>query len=64
MYIQCMYSIIHGSCTVHVCTRIYIIMVLSVFLLQAMSGDVIVVHTAKVLPAGMHLYDCISGNAS
>jgi hypothetical protein len=33
-----------------------------VFLFQAVSSDAVVVHTAKVLPAGMHLYDCISGN--
>ena len=31
-------------------------------LFQAVSSEAAVVHTAKVLPAGMHLYECISGN--
>ena len=41
--------------TLHTCGSI-------VSLFQAVSSDVAVVHTAKVLPAGMHLYDRISGN--
>ena len=66
---MCLYMYMHVStcACMYLYMYMYVALTLSicgsiVSLFQAVSSDAPVVHTAKVLPAGMHLYECISGN--